>query len=152
MQHLTAFVSGCFFAVGLAISGMIDPAKVIGFLAFTGAWDPTLGFVMAGALAVFMPAYRLITRRERPVVTAAFDLPTSKRVTTQLVVGAAIFGVGWGVSGMCPAAAIAAVPALSPAAISVVVGMSLGIVSMRVAREALAARMRLKEPAPIADF
>jgi uncharacterized membrane protein YedE/YeeE len=135
MKHLSAFVAGALFATGLAISGMVKPAKVIGFLDFTGAWGPTLAFVMGGALLVFAPGYRWATRRARPLVTEQFDLPQQTQITGQLVAGAAIFGLGWGVSGMCPGVAIASVPLLTPSTLAVTGGIALGIIGMRLARE-----------------
>lgn len=152
MQYLTSFISGALFALGLAISGMINPQKVVGFLDFFGAWDPTLGFVMGGALAVFLPGYRLVMRRQHPVLAESFDLPTRTKITPQLVIGAAIFGVGWGICGMCPAAAVSAVPSMSMGAIAVTVGMAAGIVAMRSARNIIGAKLAAKEPEPVADF
>ena len=152
MRNLTAFISGATFAAGLAYSGMIQPSKVIGFLDITGAWDPTLAFVMGGALAIFMPGYRYVTQRQRPLVEPVFDLPTAKAITMPLVVGSIIFGLGWGLCGLCPAAAIAALPAGSSSAIAVTVGMALGIVGMRAVRQALAKQPAVEEPVSYADF
>lgn len=150
MQYLTSAVSGALFALGLILSGMIKPSKVVGFLDFTGSWDPTLAFVMGGALAVVLPAYRIIMRRKAPVVAQAFDLPKSRDITWQLVVGAVVFGAGWGMTGLCPAAAVAALPALSPNAITVTLGMAIGIVGMRTIRRTF----KTSGPAlaPSADF
>ena len=148
MQILTAAVSGALFALGLIFSGMIKPSKVIGFLDFTGAWDPTLAFVMGGALAVFLPAYHFVIRRERPISAQTFHLPQAHDITWQLVAGASIFGVGWGMTGLCPAAAIAALPAFSPNAVTVTLGMAIGIVGMRTARRVL----KISAPLPTADF
>lgn len=150
MQYLTSAVSGAVFALGLIISGMIKPSKVVGFLDFTGPWDPTLAFVMGGALAVVLPSYRTIMRRKAPVVAQAFDLPKSRDITWQLVVGAVVFGAGWGMTGLCPAAAVAALPALSPNAVTVTLGMAIGIVGMRTIRRTL----KTSGPAlaPSADF
>jgi hypothetical protein len=147
-QSISAFLCGGMFAAGLAISGMVKPSKVVGFLDVTGAWDPTLAFVMGGALLVFMPTYHLIVRRARPVLAASFDIPKRKDVNVQLVAGASMFGVGWGIAGLCPAAGIAALPALSPNAIAVTLGMAIGIVATRAVRKAGAPA----EPAPVADF
>src|SRR5262245_52978645 len=99
---LIAFSSGALFAVGLVISGMTQPAKVIGFLDFAGAWDASLAFVMVGALAVHLVAYRIVARRTAPVFANAFEIPTATAVDRRLVWGAAIFGVGWGLAGYCP--------------------------------------------------
>jgi uncharacterized membrane protein YedE/YeeE len=148
MQYLTSAVSGALFALGLIFSGMIKPSKAIGFLDFAGSWDPTLAFVMGGALAVFLPAYQFMIRRERPIVAQTFHLPQQHDITWQLVTGATIFGIGWGMTGLCPAAAIAALPGLSPNAVTVTLGMAIGIVSMRMARRFL----KISAPAPTADF
>jgi uncharacterized protein len=108
LRMLVALFSGTLFGLGLAISGMVDPAKVIGFLDIAGDWDPTLAFVMGGALLVTIPAFRLILNRPRPVLTDDFELPTKKDVDTRLLGGAALFGVGWGLSGFCPGPAVTA--------------------------------------------
>lgn len=148
MKHLSAFVSGALFSVGLAVSGMINPSKIEGFLDFTGNWDPTLAFVMGGALVVFAPAYRWVVKTERPVFEAKFDVPARRDVSWQLVTGSAVFGAGWGITGFCPAAAFSALPALSYNAIGVVIGMAVGIVGMRTLRKILAPELA---PA-VADF
>jgi uncharacterized membrane protein YedE/YeeE len=103
---LTAGVAGLLFALGLGLGGMTDPAKVQGFLDFTGAWDPSLAFVMGGALALHAPLSWLIRRRQRPVLAPAFP-SLSTQVDPRLVVGSALFGVGWGLSGYCPGPALA---------------------------------------------
>lgn len=103
-----ALASGLVFGLGLAVSGMMNPAKVIGFLDVAGDWDPTLAFVMVGALLVAVPAYRFIPRRGRPVLEEEFSLPKTKAVDAPLVGGSALFGVGWGLVGFCPGPAIAA--------------------------------------------
>ncbi|MDQ3376124.1 MAG: YeeE/YedE family protein [Actinomycetota bacterium] len=103
-----ALASGLVFGLGLAVSGMMDPARVIGFLDVAGDWDPTLAFVMGGALLVAVPAYRFIPRRGRPLLEEEFSLPEKKAVDAPLVGGSALFGVGWGLVGFCPGPAIAA--------------------------------------------
>lgn len=102
------FLSGVIFAVGLGISGMTRPAKVIGFLDFTGNWDPSLAFVMLGAIAVHALGYRLIRRRPAPVFAPAFAVPARRDLDLRLVGGAALFGVGWGLGGFCPGPALTA--------------------------------------------
>ena len=114
MRNLIVFVSGLLFSAGLIVSGMINPAKVIGFLDLFGDWDPSLAFVMAGAVAVNFVGHRLVTRRARPFFADGFAIPTRKDVDRELVVGASLFGVGWGLVGLCPGPAIAALGA-SPA-------------------------------------
>ncbi|ASI94985.1 YeeE/YedE family protein [Vibrio rotiferianus] len=100
--------SGILFGIGMVISGMADPAKVIGFLDITGAWDPSLSFVMGGALAIFVPAYLLLIKpRNESVFGDEIICPTSKAIDKKLVVGAALFGIGWGLLGVCPGPAVA---------------------------------------------
>lgn len=108
LRILAALVSGLIFGLGLAISGMMNPAKVIGFLDVAGDWDPTLAFVMGGALLVTVPAYRAILKRRRPVLEDDFSLPTKKTLDAPLIGGSALFGVGWGLVGFCPGPAVAA--------------------------------------------
>ena len=94
LRATAALASGLIFGLGLAVSGMINPAKVIGFLDVAGDWDPTLAFVMAGALLVAIPAYRLVPRRGRPVLEEKFSLPEKKTIDAPLLGGSALFGVG----------------------------------------------------------
>jgi uncharacterized membrane protein YedE/YeeE len=105
---IVALFSGALFGLGLAVSGMTNPAKVIGFLDLAGGWDPTLAFVMGGALLITIPAFRLILGRQRPILAGDFALPTKSTVDARLLGGAALFGVGWGLSGFCPGPAVVA--------------------------------------------
>ena len=107
MRELAALVCGVVFGAGLLVSGMTNPAKVLGFLDLAGRWDPTLAFVMGGALAVNAAAWALTRRREAPLFAAAFALPAERRIDRRLLAGAALFGVGWGLCGVCPGPAIA---------------------------------------------
>ena len=107
-QVLGALLSGGVFGLGLAVSGMMNPAKVIGFLDVAGDWDPTLAFVMGGALLVTVPAFRLILGRGRPLLDKSFSLPSKTGLDGRLISGAALFGVGWGMVGFCPGPAVAA--------------------------------------------
>lgn len=106
--RIAALVSGILFGLGMAVSGMIDPAKVIGFLDISGNWDPSLAFVMGGALAVFMPSYFLIIKpRKQSVSGAEMCTPTNTKIDARLLSGAALFGIGWGLAGICPGPAVA---------------------------------------------
>lgn len=128
MRVLVALFSGTLFGLGLAVSGMINPQKVIGFLDVAGAWDPTLALVMGGALLVTIPAFRLILGRPRPVLADGFSLPTKTVLDERLLGGAALFGVGWGLSGFCPGPAVAAlVTGLTPV-FAFVAAMAAGMV------------------------
>ena len=108
LKMLVNLFAGALFGLGLAVSGMVDPQKVIGFLDVAGDWDPTLAFVMGGALLVTILAFRLIFKRPRPVLVDEFELPTKKGLDTRLLGGSALFGVGWGLSGFCPGPAVTA--------------------------------------------
>jgi uncharacterized membrane protein YedE/YeeE len=108
LKMVVNLFAGTLFGLGLAISGMVNPQKIIGFLDFAGEWDPTLAFVMGGALLVAIPAFRLILRRSHPVLADDFDLPTKKDVDGRLLGGAALFGIGWGLAGFCPGGSVAA--------------------------------------------
>jgi len=107
MREIASLICGVLFGLGLAISGMINPAKVIGFLDITGAWDPSLAFVMGGAVLVTATAFRFILKRPNPVLADTFQLPTRRDFDKHLIAGAAIFGAGWGLAGLCPGPAIA---------------------------------------------
>jgi|TARA_B110000495_G_C22900116_1_gene525229 uncharacterized membrane protein YedE/YeeE len=103
VKHLmTVFFSGVVFALGLGVSGMTNANKVIGFLDLSGTWDPSLGFVMVGAIGVHMALYKLILKRKSPVFGERFQLPTRVELDVRLVGGAALFGAGWGLGGFCP--------------------------------------------------
>jgi uncharacterized membrane protein YedE/YeeE len=101
-----AFVAGAVFAVGLVLAGMTQPSKVIGFLDVGGAWDPTLAFVMAGAIASHVAGLWLTSRRTAPLFAADFAAPTRNDLSAPLVLGAAVFGIGWGLAGYCPGPAL----------------------------------------------
>lgn len=103
----SAFAAGALFAAGLAVGGMTRPSKVRGFLDFGGAWDPTLLFVMGGAVMVYFTAHRLLKKRPAPLFDTKFHLPTRRDIDARLLTGAAIFGVGWGLAGYCPGPGLA---------------------------------------------
>lgn len=122
-----AAASGAIFGIGLAISGMTRPEKVVGFLDLAGAWDASLAFVMVGAILVHFIAYRLARRRAAPLFDTRFHLPTRKDVDRRLLAGAAIFGIGWGLGGFCPGPGIVAAASGSLPAIAFVAAMTAGI-------------------------
>ena len=105
----SALVAGFVFGIGLWVSGMANPRKVLGFLDIAGEWDASLMLVMGGAVAVTVVAFRFILRRPSPLLEEKFSLPTKKDIDVPLVAGAAIFGIGWGMSGICPGPAISLV-------------------------------------------
>ena len=113
MARVWVFLSGLLFGLGLTVSGMINPAKVIGFLDLAGDWDPSLALVMATALLVSLPGFRLILKRDQPLFAAKFFLPEKSDIDSPLVGGAALFGIGWGLAGFCPGPALAAAASLN---------------------------------------
>lgn len=104
---LTSLLTGLLFGAGLTVSQMVNPAKVIAFLDVAGDWDPSLALVMGGALAVAAVSYRRVLRWERPLQAETFHLPASSRIDARLLAGSALFGVGWGMAGLCPGPALA---------------------------------------------
>ncbi|MEM7132240.1 MAG: YeeE/YedE family protein [Chloroflexota bacterium] len=107
-QNLTALLAGILFGLGLAVSQMIDPARVLGFLDVAGTWDPTLIFVLGGAVGVTVITFRFILRQPNPFFASTFQLPTKQEIDRPLVVGSALFGIGWGIGGYCPGPGITA--------------------------------------------
>lgn len=102
LQIVVAFIVGIMFAVGLAVSGMTQPQKVLGFLRLGPGWDPSLMFVMLGAIPIHALAYRLFIRRSSPLLDVQWHVPTGKEITKPLIVGSLLFGLGWGLGGYCP--------------------------------------------------
>lgn len=127
LEVFVAFASGLLFAVGLAVAGMTQPAKVVGFLDVAGRWDPSLAFVMIGAIAVYSVANRLVQRRAAPLVGSAFHLPTRRDIEPRLVLGAGLFGIGWGLAGYCPGPGLSALVTGSFRALSFVASMAAGM-------------------------
>jgi uncharacterized protein len=126
MRAVIAFGSGLVFAIGLGLGGMTQPAKIIGFLDIAGRWDPTLVFVMAGAVGTSMLAFRWIRRQRHPVLEAQFQIPRVAVIDKRLLLGAAVFGVGWGIGGFCPGPALTALVSGQPVAIVFVAAMLAG--------------------------
>lgn len=131
MRPLIALLSGTIFGAGLTVGGMTDPARVRGFLDLFGDWDPTLAFVMGGALVVMAIAWRLVPGMARPVFEDGFHVPTKSELTPKLIGGAALFGIGWGVAGLCPGPGFAAL-AIEPVSAAIfVVAMFAGMALVR---------------------
>ena len=128
---LPALVSGTLFGAGLALGGMTDPARVRGFLDLFGAWDPSLAFVMGGAVLVMAIVWRAVPRMQTPWLAEAFHLPTRADLTPRLIGGAALFGIGWGVAGLCPGPGIAALVIEPGAAAIFVAAMLAGMALVR---------------------
>jgi uncharacterized membrane protein YedE/YeeE len=131
MASMTVFLSGLLFACGLAVGGMTRPAKVLAFLDVAGDWDPSLAFVMVGAIAVHATAMRFILRRERPLFASRFVLPSRVDLEPRLIGGAALFGIGWGLAGYCPGPAVTALGAGVGAAMVFVPAMLAGMFVVR---------------------
>ncbi len=120
---LTAFLTGLVFGVGLILSGMVNPAKVLAFLDLAGPWDPSLALVMGGAIAVALPAFLFLNRRTQTVFAEPLHLPTRQDIDARLILGSLGFGVGWGLAGFCPGPALVAVGALKTEALVFVIAM-----------------------------
>lgn len=135
MSIAIQFVIGLVFGLGLLLSGMSDPAKVLNFLDLggmaAGTWDPSLAFVMMGAVATAFVGFRLVLKRERPVFADAFQLPTRSDLDARVIAGPAIFGIGWGLAGLCPGPAFVALGYGSSASILFVVAMFSGMAVAR---------------------
>lgn len=135
MHFLVNLGLGLLFGLGLVVSGMTDPAKVLNFLDLSGSWDPSLAFVMGGAVAVGFFGYRLVFRRQRPLVGECFHLPAKTRVDGRLVTGSLLFGAGWGLGGFCPGPALTSTGLLEPGTLVFVPAMLLGMWAARMLAE-----------------
>jgi len=127
MLNLNAFVVGLLFGLGLIISGMTDPAKVIGFLDLAGAWDPSLAFVMAGAILVGAIGFTIAKKRQFSLLGAPMRLSSATKLDARLLLGSLVFGIGWGLSGFCPGPAVVSAAAGQPKAWLFVVSMLSGM-------------------------
>lgn len=126
-QVVLALLSGTLFGAGLAVSGMCDPARVRAFLDLFGAWDPTLAFVMGGAMLPMALAWILQRRMDAPHLHDAFHLPETRTIDRKLLIGAALFGIGWGIAGLCPGPALADLALVPRAALPFVAAMLIGM-------------------------
>lgn len=148
MKYLSSLLIGAIFGIGIVISGMGNPAKVQNFFDLFGIWDPSLMFVMGGALLVFLPGYFLLVRRtSKPILETEFRLPERKAIDMRLVAGSAVFGVGWGVVGFCPGGAIPMVGTLDGRVLLFIAAMAAGMLIARFASGLLADRQRAGESA-----
>lgn len=127
MRILLNLVAGVIFGLGLIMSGMANPEKVLNFLDFAGTWDPSLAFVMAGAIAVTTIGYWLARQRSAPLLEDVFQIPPTRPITVPLIAGSALFGLGWGLSGFCPGPAIVALALSAPGTLVFVPAMLAGI-------------------------
>ncbi|MGP9820486.1 DUF6691 family protein [Salinarimonas sp. NSM] len=127
MRSLVGFLAGLLFGIGLVVSGMADPAKVLSFLDLFGGFDPSLAFVMGGAVLVTFLGFRIVLRRTAPVLMERFDLPGTRLIDGRLLTGAVVFGIGWGIGGFCPGPAIAALPLMAPGTLVFVPAMLVGL-------------------------
>ena len=106
MNKIVSLLCGIIFGIGLVISQMINPAKVLGFLNLFGEWDPSLAFVMIGALIISSPSFHLFKNKEKPIFSSSFSIPNKKEIDKELIFGSILFGAGWGLVGLCPGPAI----------------------------------------------
>ncbi len=127
MAVFTSLLAGLVFGIGLLVSGMANPAKVLGFLDLAGEWDPSLAFVMAGAVAVGFIAFPWAAKRDVSFIGLEMKLPTARRVDRRLVAGSAIFGIGWGIAGFCPGPALVALGMGETKAVAFMVAMLIGM-------------------------
>lgn len=134
MKIISALIAGLIFGVGLIVSGMVNPLKVQNFLDLFGTWDPSLAFVMGGAIAVTLPGYFLLrSKRQAPLFAEKFHWPTRTDLDGRLLAGAAIFGIGWGIGGFCPGPALTALTTGATSTIAFVIAMLAGLSVAKVA-------------------
>ena len=126
MNKLVSLISGIVFGIGLVISEMINPEKVLGFLDLFGNWDPSLAFVMIGALIVSSPLFHIIKKKEKPIFAENFNYSNNKSINNKLILGSAIFGAGWGLIGLCPGPAISSIALLDIYSITFVIAIFVG--------------------------
>jgi uncharacterized membrane protein YedE/YeeE len=126
MNKLISLISGTIFGIGLVVSQMINPEKVLGFLDLFGNWDPSLAFVMIGALIISSPLFHLIKNKEKPLFAEKFNYSNNKEINNKLVIGSALFGAGWGLGGLCPGPAISSIALLNINSIIFVTAMFMG--------------------------
>lgn len=133
MRHLISIIAGLLFGLGLILSGMINPAKVQNFLDLFGNWDPSLAFVMGGAILVTLPGFWWVQKRATPIFGAKFQLPTRTDLDARLISGSAIFGIGWGLGGFCPGPAMTSFSIGSTGTFIFVASMLIGMIMAKYA-------------------
>ena len=126
MNKLVALFCGTIFGIGLVISQMINPAKVLGFLNVFGEWDPSLAFVMIGALIISSPLFHLFKNKEKPIFSTSFSISENKEIDKRLIFGSILFGAGWGLAGLCPGPAISSIALLNISSVTFVFSMFVG--------------------------
>jgi len=131
LRNLAALSAGLLFGLGLIVSGMADPAKVLGFLDLAGQWDPSLALVMGGAIAIGLPAFTLARKRQRTLLGEPMQLPTARTIDRRLVLGSLLFGVGWGIAGICPGPALVLLGMASGKGLAFVLAMLAGMLLFR---------------------
>ena len=131
MRILSTLIAGLIFGTGLILSGMVNPLKVQNFLDFFSSWDPSLAFVMGGAILVAMPGFWIVQKRKAPFFSDVFHLPTRTDFDFRLLAGAAIFGVGWGLGGFCPGPALTSLPLVAKGTLIFVPAMLIGMVAAK---------------------
>jgi hypothetical protein len=151
MLMIASLLSGLVFGAGLLISRMVEPTKVLAFLDIFGAWDPSLAVVMVAALAVSAPGFMFASGRSRPLLAAQSVWPTKNQIDRPLIVGAALFGVGWGLVGLCPGPALENLATLSPGVIAFVAAMAVGMILQNIWQRSRAIIPREKARAIGAD-
>lgn len=140
MRLVITYLIGLVFGLGIMISGMANPAKVLNFFDVAGTWDPSLIFVMGGALVVTFIGYRVVLHRPAPVSDARFHLPTNRTIDAKLVGGSAVFGIGWGIAGFCPGGALPAIGTLNPSVLIFTAALVAGIFAAKALQSLTGAR------------
>jgi len=126
MNKIVSLFCGIIFGIGLVVSEMINPAKVLGFLNLFDAWDPSLAFVMIGALIVSTPLFHLFKNKEKPIFSTSFSISENKEIDKRLIFGSILFGAGWGLAGLCPGPAISSIALLNISSVTFVFSMFIG--------------------------
>lgn len=143
----SALAAGLLFGLGLTVSGMTQADKVISFLDLKEAWDPSLAFVMAGAIAVHLVLFRLILKRESPLFGARFGIPSRTDIDLRLVGGSALFGIGWAIGGFCPGPGLVSAASMAPKALVFVASLTVGMLIFQLVERGLAPKPKLAEEA-----